>query len=86
MERIASLIPKKPKIYKVPSRFDLTTVFIVTFAYAAFFGTMQAFGVPMQIQAMIIGLLSLVGVVQMFVSEQTRLAVRRHLKKDADAE
>ncbi len=61
---------EQSSIYKVPRRFDLATIFVVTFAYAAFFGVMEGVGVPTEVQLSIIGLLSLVGAVQMIVSEK----------------
>ncbi|NNE01268.1 MAG: hypothetical protein HKN47_28475 [Pirellulaceae bacterium] len=57
-------------IYKAPQRFDLATVFVVTFAYAALFGAMQAFGAPVIVQASIIGVLTIVAIVQMLVPER----------------
>ena len=57
-----------PGFYKVPRRFDLATVFAVTFAYAAFLGVMNAAGVPGMITGFIIGGLTLVGMIQMLVS------------------
>lgn len=54
-------------IYKVPRRFDLATMFVVTFAFAAFLGVLGAFGVPTIVQITLVGLLSVVGMVQMIV-------------------
>ena len=54
-------------IYQVPRRFDLATMFVVTFAFASFLGVLNAFEVPIIVQVYLVGLLSAVGFVQIFV-------------------
>ena len=52
--------------YKVPQRFDLATVFVVTLAYALLLGLLRALGAPTFVQATIVAVLTIVGAVQMF--------------------
>ena len=54
-------------IYKVPRRFDLATMFVVTFAFAALLSVLGRFDAPVAFQVWLVSLLTLVGFVQMFV-------------------
>lgn len=66
---------KETEFYKVPHRFDLSTMFAVTFAYAGFLGLMNAVGAPLELTASLLVILTVVGLVQMIVSERrARLA------------
>jgi len=60
-----------PTVYKVPRRFDLSMIFVVTFAYSAAFGLMQALNFYWQFQVALMLLFTIVGLIQMFAPEQT---------------
>jgi putative addiction module component (TIGR02574 family) len=55
------------KIYSVPRRFDLATIFIVTLAYSLLFGTMKAISFPPIASAIVAGFISIVGAAQAFL-------------------
>jgi hypothetical protein len=55
------------KIYSVPRRFDLATIFVVTLAYSLLFGAMKAISFPPIISAIVAGFLSMVGTAQAFL-------------------
>jgi putative addiction module component (TIGR02574 family) len=55
------------KIYSVPRRFDLATIFVVTLAYSLLLGTMKAIGFPPIASAIIAGFISIVGAAQAFL-------------------
>ena len=63
------------KVYKVPRKFDLSMIFVVTAAYAAAFGLMQALNLHWGFQVGLMALLTVVGVIQMFAPDaQVRIA------------
>ena len=63
--------PKPPtKIYKAPRKFDLSMIFVVTFAYAGAFGLMQTLRWPLALQVGVMSLLTIVGFIQMFAPER----------------
>lgn len=55
---------KSAKIYSVPRRFDLATIFVVTLAYSLLFGAMSAVSFPPVASAMVAGFILIVGVAQ----------------------
>jgi hypothetical protein len=55
------------KIYSVPRRFDLATIFVVTLAYSLLFGTMKAISFPPIASAIVGGFISIVGAAQAFL-------------------
>lgn len=67
--------PPQKKVYKVPRKFDLALIFVVTFSYAAAFGLMQLIHLPPIVQMVLMLALTVVGLIQMFVPERkVRLA------------
>ena len=56
------------KIYSVPRRFDLATIFVVTLAYSLLFGMMKALSFPPMASAIVAGFISIVAVAQAFLS------------------
>jgi hypothetical protein len=67
---------KPAKIYSVPRRFDLATIFVVTLAYSLLFGVMKAIGLPQSATAIIAAFIMLVGAAQalLFGGKQPRTA------------
>ncbi len=64
-----------PTFYKVTSSFGLVSIFTMIFVCSAMFGVFQAFQITLKIQAVIIGLVTIVAIVQMLATEsQARLA------------
>jgi hypothetical protein len=51
---------KAPKVYSVPRRFDLSTIFVVTLAYSLLLGTMKALGVPPVASLVVTGFISII--------------------------
>lgn len=68
--------PPKSKIYSAPRRFDLATIFVVTFAYSLLFGLMSYFHFPPAVSLIIGGFITLVGVGQalLFGGQNARVA------------
>lgn len=64
--------PPKPagKVYKVPRKFDLAMIFVVTSAYSVAFGLMQALNFVWPAQVAIMMLFTMVGLIQMFAPER----------------
>jgi hypothetical protein len=58
---------KSAKIYSVPRRFDLATIFVVTLAYSLLFGAMSALSFPPTASAIVAGFILLVGAAQAFL-------------------
>jgi hypothetical protein len=58
---------KPAKIYSVPRRFDLATIFVVTLAYSLLFGAMKALNFPPIASAIVAGFISIVGAAQAFL-------------------
>jgi hypothetical protein len=56
-----------PKVYAVPRRFDLATIFVVTLAYSLLFGLMKGISVPTVASVVIAAFISIVGVGQAFL-------------------
>ena len=66
---------KRKKFYKAPRKFDLTTVFVVTFVCASAMGLMQAWQLPIPFQVGLAASFLVVGLIQMFASDsRARLA------------
>lgn len=55
------------KIYSVPRRFDLATIFVVTLAYSLLFGAMKALSFPPIASAIVGGFVLIVGEAQAFL-------------------
>jgi hypothetical protein len=55
------------KIYSVPRRFDLATIFVVTLAYSLLFGMMKAISFPPIASAIVAGFISIVAAAQAFL-------------------
>jgi hypothetical protein len=55
---------KSAKIYSVPRRFDLATIFVVTLAYSLLFGLMSTLSFPPSASAMVAGFILIVGAAQ----------------------
>ena len=55
------------RIYSVPRRFDLATIFVVTLAYSLLFGTMKAISFPPIASAIVAGFILIVGAAQAFL-------------------
>ena len=64
------------KLYSVPRRFDLATIFVVTLAYSLLFGAMKAIGIPGIASLAVAGFISIIGLAQafMFGSKHPRTA------------
>ena len=74
---IAESAPGHPrKVYSVPRRFDLSTIFVVTLAYSLLLGLMKGVGVPPIASLIVAGFISLVGAGQalLFGGNQPRKA------------
>lgn len=56
--------PTARKIYSVPRRYDLATLFVVSLAYAGLFGLMRALGWPPLAFALVAGFITVVGLGQ----------------------
>jgi len=65
-----STLKTSPKIYRVPREFDLSMIFVVTFAYAAAFGLMQALNFIWPYQVGLMVLVTIVGLSQMFLPDR----------------
>ena len=65
-----------PRLYSVPRRYDLATLFTVTLAYALLFGAMQRSGMPPNVAFDVAGFITLVGIGQalLFKGNAPRLA------------
>jgi putative addiction module component (TIGR02574 family) len=55
------------RIYSVPRRFDLATIFVVTLAYSLLFGMMKAISFPPIASAIVAGFILMVGAAQAFL-------------------
>jgi hypothetical protein len=67
---------RSAKIYSVPRRFDLATIFVVTLAYSLLFGAMNAISFPPIASAMVAGFILIVGAAQavLFGGKKPRMA------------
>jgi putative addiction module component (TIGR02574 family) len=67
---------KPTKVYSVPRRFDLATIFVVTFAYSILFGLMKAISFPPTASAVVAGFIFIVAIAQalLFGGKQPRAA------------
>jgi hypothetical protein len=76
LERLRIAHPRAKKVYSAPRRFDLATIFVVTFAYSLLFGVMKALSFPPMASITIAGFISLVGAGQAFLfgGQQPRTA------------
>lgn len=61
---VVPTVPVPPKVYAVPRRFDLATIFTVTLAYAVLFALMPIVRSSVAISIAIAGFVTLVGVAQ----------------------
>jgi hypothetical protein len=52
------------KVYSVPRRFDLATIFVVMLAFSLLFGAMKAFQFPAEASASIAGFIAAIGAAQ----------------------
>ena len=52
----------RPKVYSAPRRFDLTTIFVVTSAYAVLFAVMTALKLPPSVSLISAGFITTVGI------------------------
>ena len=66
------------KVYSVPRRFDLATLFVVTVAFALLFTLMRVLRWPMEVVLVVVALLVVVGLAQalLFKGKRPRLASR----------
>jgi len=66
----------RPKVYSVPRRYDLATMFAVSVAYAFLFGSMRFFGWPPEVFAIVAGFFTCVGLGQalLFGGKEPRVA------------
>ena len=67
---------KTPTIYSVPRRFDLATLFVVSFAFALLFGACRFFEMRTEVVLVLSGFFALIGVSQavLFQGKRPRLA------------
>jgi hypothetical protein len=66
----------RAKTYAVPRRYDLTTLFVMSLAYAILFGCIRAAGASPGVFAVVAGFITLIGVCQavLFRGRRPRLA------------
>lgn len=76
LDRLAGVPDAPKKVYSAPRRFDLATIFVVTFAYSLLFGAMKALSFPTMVSVSIAGFISIVGIGQalLFGGRQPRTA------------
>jgi hypothetical protein len=64
---LAGRVKPQTKIYSAPRRFDLATIFVVTFAYSLLFGLMKAMQMPSEASLVIAIFISCVAAGQAFL-------------------